>query len=328
MMSMKPNSMRSVQTEISNIEIGTKSSIARGVMKKSGLRGEVQRVADLTKVRMVGTNAQVELGMKKMQAEGKKKNWGEVAFQDICFFECSNITVMPTGELLPEGYRHRSGSSGDGGSCSAFDTDDVSSMSSDSAGSFTHNLFRAALAIRDPDKCALCWSVGFLEAAHIYPKKGERLGTSFTDTGLTNRYCTQNGLLLCKPCHRFFDAGYWWIRLVEDVGYVAQLTEALQSYEQFGTYHNRVLDISVSGKEVPDVALLLVQEKYCVERRASRRKDRDENPWRCATCCKRWKKKKTLEEHSKTRCAVPDTPLLLTPPRPKMKKKRAAAKGK
>ena len=301
----RPALTRTIKAVISGDTVGMKTAIAKGVMMRYGLRGVLQRKGVLTEVSMEGLNSHVTSGMNAVKAEAKKKSWGEVAFDDSEFGNFSKIIILPTCD------DHREGSSGGGES--KFEPDDMSSLSSDSEGSGIQAAFRVALMARDPTICALCSSTGYLEAAHIYPKKGTRT-TLFAATGLTNLYCTQNGILLCKPCHRFFDRGYWWIEL-EEGKYVAHISEALQSLERFTVYHLSTLNIDPKGKEPPDADLLKVQENFCAEQRTDRRRLRDSKPWGCPVCGKRWKTEKTLLKHiDEVLCgAPPDTPVLFSP---------------
>ena len=309
---MKPAAMRTTKVLIRDVTPGMKTTIAKGVMQKCGLRGVLQRKGVLTEVHMEGLHSHVDKGISAVKEEAKKKKWGEMTVEESGFGNFPNIIIVPTCD------DHREGSSGGGES--VFEPDDMSSLSSDSEGSGLQAAFRVALLARDPNICALCSSTGYLEAAHIYPKKGTRT-TLFAATGLTNLYCTQNGILLCKPCHHFFDRGYWWIEL-EEGQYVAYLSEALQSLERFKEHHLRTLQINPKGKEAPDVDLLRVQMDFCDEQRTARHNLLSSKPWGCTVCCTkstRWKKRSSLTKHTAQGICVEDldTPLLLSPARSK-----------
>lgn len=67
------------------------------------------------------------------------------------------------------------------------------------------------LVLRRDSCCVVCGSINpdLLEAAHILPRDCEdRLAVQF---GLPSSWVVENGIALCKPCHRLYDAHLFYI---------------------------------------------------------------------------------------------------------------------
>ena len=68
---------------------------------------------------------------------------------------------------------------------------------------------------RDGPACVLCRSSSLLEAAHVLPRTtGPEL---LYKAGLVDANETLNGILLCTPCHRLYDAFMWCLDLTSGV---------------------------------------------------------------------------------------------------------------
>jgi hypothetical protein len=321
-----------VKAVIKHDDLGLKT-VTKDTMKVRGLTGTLQRVRRGdgegegfdTEVLFEGLRTEVEK-MKKVLKQTKKN---KATFEEENFASFPSIVIVKTGDDHRARDNGHDSSSGGGDGEFEFEPDDVSEMTGDTEGSGLQKSFRAALMKRDQHQCALCESPGFLEAAHIYPKKGDRT-IPFDSTGFTNRYCTQNGILLCKRCHRFFDRGYWWIEL-KDNKYVAHIFEALRSFDNFEERHLHELLIDSKGKEAPDVDLLKVQKEFCHERRIARHNLLEAKQFGCDVCCTtemRWTNEASLCKHiERNSCLPPDTPLLFSPSKSKPSQENRAEQG-
>jgi hypothetical protein len=91
--------------------------------------------------------------------------------------------------------------------------------------------------------CVMCHqelTVEFLEAAHIYPVGGpkENLNREFPRNILTDHNVPQNGICLCRQCHRKFDAGLAWFAKNQNI-VVVNVHESLLQESHFKKIHDK-----------------------------------------------------------------------------------------
>jgi hypothetical protein len=310
-------------------ELGFKTQVCNK-MKVGGLVGTIQRVErpDSTEtfdtvVVFEGLKANVNNMQKFLKAKAKNSSFEEIGYSGF-----SKITILETAPHFHRYHREHgdeqgSGDSSSGGVEVVCVPDDVSSLGTGfetgSSRGTIQTSFADAVKKRDGGKCLLCSAETNVQGAHIFPVNADR-PTSFEDSGIISKYDTRNGLALCRPCHAWFDKGYWFVRVEEVEGtttYTAHMSEALQHYTDFNDYHLRKLPIDHTCLDAPLVSLLEGQESYFNRCRDARTDEVLNTPFQCRTCYNRFVSSKTLATHENGgKCKTATYPKYNTPVKP------------
>ncbi len=150
--------------------------------------------------------------------------------------------------------------------------------------------FRVAILRRDGKACVLCRSSNtLLEAAHVIPRTA---GLPLLHTaGLLTANLPHNGILLCVPCHRLYDASMWCF----DPSSGVVVADALLSNAALGeTWKARVgaqlsqPDDAAKALYWPPPSTWAASLGLFQEARVRRHAKADAAQFPCSVCGKRW----------------------------------------
>jgi hypothetical protein len=169
--------------------------------------------------------------------------------------------------------------------------------------------FRSALLTRDGTTCVLCVDAdggvaeggvegAEVDAAHIVPRDSE--AEVMLEAGLVSSWDPRNGILLCKRCHRAFDAGLWH---VDDDG-AAVVATAAKNDAEVGSYWRardgrslRRPAFAALERSFPDKSVWAVTVTKFEEARAERHRLAADFEYHCQQCGKPYKTLGGLEKH-------------------------------
>ena len=160
--------------------------------------------------------------------------------------------------------------------------------------------FRIAILRRDGKACVLCRSSSsLLEAAHVIPRTA---GLPLLRTaGLLTANLPHNGILLCVPCHRLYDASMWCFDPTSGV----VVADALLSDAALGEAWKARVGAQLSQPDDAARALYWPPPSAWAaslglfqEARERRHAKADAAQFPCSVCGKRWVSLKGLTRHS------------------------------
>ena len=160
------------------------------------------------------------------------------------------------------------------------------------------SMFRANILKRDGNACVLCSNSSLLEAAHVLPRTtGPEL---LYKAGLIDANETLNGILLCTPCHRLYDAFMWCLDLTSGV----VVADALLCDAALGGLWGarvgaqlRKPDDAVWALHWPPPSVWAASLGLFHDARARRHAKADAAPHHCNVCGDRWVLLRGLTRH-------------------------------
>jgi hypothetical protein len=158
--------------------------------------------------------------------------------------------------------------------------------------------FRTAIQRRDGKACVLCRSNSLLEAAHVIPRTAEL--PLLHKAGFLTANQPNNGILLCIPCHRLYDASMWCFDPTSGV----VVADALLSDAVLGeTWKARVgaqlslPDDAALALNWPPSSAWAASLDLFKEARVRRHAKADAAQFPCSVCGKRWATLKGCTQH-------------------------------
>ncbi len=159
--------------------------------------------------------------------------------------------------------------------------------------------FRIGILQRDGKACVLCRSSSLLEAAHVIPRTS---GLPLLRTaGLLTANLPNNGMLLCVPCHRLYDAFLWCFDPTSGVVVAdallsdATLGEAWKA--RVGAQLSQPADDAARALYWPPPSAWAASLGVFQEARKRRHAKADAAQFPCSVCGKRWVSLKGLAHH-------------------------------
>jgi len=173
-----------------------------------------------------------------------------------------------------------------------------SSVGSGRRDSASQKQFRDLLLDRDGHKCVLCSYTKNVEAAHILPISAD--ATNLEKYNLSTFDDVQNGIILCKTCHSYFDALFWCVNKQGKVEVANALLQYPDTKGHFRRYIGQTLQLEKEHKKIwPRKDLLAYQESRYRISAMERQLVQAEYPFICNECSERYRTEASLNVHTK-----------------------------
>jgi HNH endonuclease len=176
--------------------------------------------------------------------------------------------------------------------------------------------FSEAVRWRDKNTCVFCESTSVeLEAAHVIPVKQYDLLRDYSNNakyGIGSVMDTANGILLCRNCHRCFDA---YLVCIDPATGKLLIAEALLANEpdKWKRLQDRIVSVH-NPVTWPNMELLKFRMNAMNSATESRHEKQENFRLYCMFCYKGYKKKNLLENHQRKCGTNRRTPSTYTTP--------------